>query len=181
MKKQVLVLTAFVLLALALVVPLHSAFAKSTPEAGASSRVGAAQLYRGQVSANSGASLLQSKPSKAPALKGAPADCSNDTADGAKVNGATDTDNVELQCGDQSTADGAGVNSATGATVKPTTGTSVKAAIGAKANSATGAKAKSATRTKVKPADSTGDPDNVDQQVEETGGPQGSTPGAAGK
>jgi len=33
-------------------------------------------------------------------------DCSLDQADGTEVDSATDTDNVDLQCGDQNAADG---------------------------------------------------------------------------
>ena len=165
MKNKMLVFTAFALLALALVVPFHAAFARGSNNALPPPRVEAARPLAGHSTANTAAALIQSKSSQFAALQAAPAGCANDTADGTEVNGATDTDNIELQCGDQTTSDGAGVNSATGAAVKPATGTSAKAATGAK----------------VKTADSTGDPDNVDQQVEETGGPEDSTGDTTGQ
>ena len=173
MKRKMLVLVAFVLLAFALVPPIHSALARGSNNALPPPQVEAARPLGGHSTANTAKVLVQSKSSQSAALQAAPADCANDTADGTEVAGATDTDNVDLQCGDQTTSDPAGVVSVTGEAVKPAIGTLV--------NAATGAKAKSATGTKVKAAESTGDPDNVDQQVEETGGPQDSTGDTAGQ
>lgn len=110
MKKNFLVLMALALTVFGMAVPLNMAFAKGPT---GNARAGITQQVKARAGAKVGkfnkAARVVSQPAKKQQATAAQAadPCANDTSDDQEVKDSvdTDTDNVELQCGDQSGPD----------------------------------------------------------------------------
>ncbi len=108
MKRNIFVLLAMVLTIIGLALPLNMAFAKGPT---ANGRAGITRQFKAGASANMGklkkALKAAKQQTKHVTTAQATDPCATDTPDDQEVNdGAdTDTDNVDLQCGDQSGPD----------------------------------------------------------------------------
>jgi hypothetical protein len=110
LKSKSILFVALVLLGLAIAVPLRGAFAGFTAETAAPLRQNVTVQQAQPVVAPIVNVAPQTKPQDAPALQPTPDPCANDTADGAELQGGADTDQVDLQCGDQNAPDTPSVN-----------------------------------------------------------------------